>query len=246
MIIFLTSSPTGPLDGSRYVDGLDKKNHFVDQLKKYWKKESRCCIITASPEAFSQNDEMCDYFRNAFCKEHFSMQCFDLIDRRYPLTKEKLHSYDVVILGGGHVPTQNKYFQDIQLKEKIQGFQGIVIGISAGSMNCAQLVYCQPEEDGESIDPCFQRWIDGLNLTTINVIPHYQMVKDRYLDGMRLYEDITYKDSINHSFIVLVDGSYILIDSKATVYGESYIICDGHINLLCYENERFELRRNKE
>ena len=32
MIIFLTSSPTGPLDGSRQVDGLDKKNHFVDEL----------------------------------------------------------------------------------------------------------------------------------------------------------------------------------------------------------------------
>ena len=25
MVIFLTSSPTGPLDGSRQVDGLDKK-----------------------------------------------------------------------------------------------------------------------------------------------------------------------------------------------------------------------------
>lgn len=32
MAIFLTSSPTGPLDNSRKVDGLDKMNHFVDQL----------------------------------------------------------------------------------------------------------------------------------------------------------------------------------------------------------------------
>ena len=39
MILFLTSSPTGPLDGSRPVDGLDKMNHFVDNLRKYWKKE---------------------------------------------------------------------------------------------------------------------------------------------------------------------------------------------------------------
>ena len=29
MVIFLTSSPTGPLDGSRKVNGLDKKNYFV-------------------------------------------------------------------------------------------------------------------------------------------------------------------------------------------------------------------------
>ena len=27
MILFLTSSPTGPLDNSRYVDGIDDKNY---------------------------------------------------------------------------------------------------------------------------------------------------------------------------------------------------------------------------
>ena len=66
MVIFLTSSPTGPLDGSRKVDGLDKKNQFVDQLRKYWKEHSRCCIISASPDAYEQNDEMCDFFRETF------------------------------------------------------------------------------------------------------------------------------------------------------------------------------------
>ena len=32
MILFLTSSPTGPLDGSSLVDGLDEKNCFVENL----------------------------------------------------------------------------------------------------------------------------------------------------------------------------------------------------------------------
>lgn len=238
MVVFLTSSPTGPLDGSRKVDGLDKKNHFVDNLKKYWKEKSKCCIIAANPDNYEQNDEMCDFFREAFLKENFSIQCFHLIDRRYShFSQEDLYQYDVIILGGGHVPTQNNFFKDIQLKEKISGFEGIVIGISAGSMNSAHLVYCQPEEPGESIDPHFKRWIPGLNLTKINIIPHYQMVKDRYLDGVRLYEDITYKDSMNHQFIVLVDGSYVLIDNNETIYGECYLISNEHIELICHENE---------
>ena len=46
MAIFLTSSPTGPLDNSRKVDGLDKMNHFVDQIKKYWKDNSKCYMQT--------------------------------------------------------------------------------------------------------------------------------------------------------------------------------------------------------
>ena len=104
-------------------------------------------------------------------------------------------------------------------------------------MNSANLVYCQPEENGEAIDPSFQRWITGLNLTKTNIIPHYQMVKDKYLDGMRLYEDITYQDSINHQLIVLVDGSYILIDNKETIYGESYLLSNEHIQLICHDNE---------
>ena len=45
MVIFLTSSPTGPLDGSRKVNGLDKKNYFVENLRKYWKESLlyHCC-----------------------------------------------------------------------------------------------------------------------------------------------------------------------------------------------------------
>ena len=242
MIAFLTSSPTGPLDGSRKVDGLDKMNHFVENLKHYWKENSRCCIIAASPDAYAMNDEMCEFFENVLKKENLSMQCFHLVDRRYcHLTREDLHNYDVILLGGGHVPTQNQFFQDIQLREKIQGFDGIIIGISAGSMNSADIVYCQPEEEGEAIDPHFQRWIKGLNLTQTNIIPHYQMVKDRYLDGMRLYEDITYSDSINHQFVVLVDGSYLLIDEKEYIYGESYLISNGCIQLICHEDEYKEM-----
>ena len=35
MIAFFTSSPTGPLDGARQVDGIDEKNQFLVNLKKY-------------------------------------------------------------------------------------------------------------------------------------------------------------------------------------------------------------------
>lgn len=41
----------------------------------------------------------------------------DLYDYRYPLSKEKLLNYDVILLAGGHVPTQNRYFKEIDLKK---------------------------------------------------------------------------------------------------------------------------------
>ena len=233
MVIFLTSSPTGPLDGSRKVDGLDKKNHFVDQLRKYWKEHSRCCIIAASPDAYEQNDEMCDFFRETFLKENFSIQCFDLIDRRYSdFTKDELQQYDVILLGGGHVPTQNQFFKDIQLREKIKDFDGIIIGISAGSMNSATLVYAQPELEGEVIDPTYQRFIPGLGLTEKMILPHYSSWKNEVVDGLRLLEDVTYPDSQGYTFYLMEDDSYVLGDTEEKieeVVGEHYVLRDGVI-----------------
>lgn len=230
--VFLTSSPTGPLDGSRPVEGLDEANGFLDNLKKYWKKNSRCLMITASPEEYQQNDEMTAFFAGAVEQSGLTISCFDLWDGRAgDVTAEELHSYDVIFLGGGHVPTQNAFFHQIGLREKIQVFDGIVIGISAGSMNSADLVYAQPELPGESEDPEYQRYLQGLNLTKTMILPHYQMVKDHRLDGRRLYEDITYPDSMGREFLVLPDGSYLMcIDGEEIVCGEAWILRDGKIS----------------
>ena len=138
------------------------------------------------------------------------------------------------------MPTQNAFFQKIGLREKMQGFDGIVMGISAGTMNSADVVYAQPEECGEAVDPNYVKFLQGLGLTKTNILPHYQMVKDNYLDGMRLFEDITYGDSYGQKFLVLPDGSYLFgEDGKETVYGEAYVITDGKIEKICEENQTF-------
>lgn len=229
--VFLTSSPTGPLDGSRPVEGLDEMNDFVVNLKRIWKDDSRCLMITASPDCFEENDEMTAFFAQAVGKSGLSITAFDLWDSRTEdFSKVVLDSYDVIFLGGGHVPTQNAFFRRIGLREKIQDFDGIIIGISAGSMNSADIVYAQPELEGESVDENYQRYLQGLNLTQTMILPHYQMVKDRILDGKRLYEDITYPDSVGKEFLILPDGSYLrIIDGVETVWGDAWRLKDGKL-----------------
>lgn len=244
MVLFLTSSPTGPLDGSRKVDGLDAMNQFPENLKKYWKKDARCLMITAFPDNDAANDEMQQFFEGTLKRACLSVAVFHLWDgRTEDYSGETLHSYDVILLGGGHVPTQHAFFEKIHLREKMEGFEGIVIGISAGTMNSADVVYAQPEEAGEGADPDFVKHFQGLNLTKTNILPHYQMVKDYWLDGMRLFEDITYGDSYGYRFLALVDGSYLLqVDNKEYVYGEAYIISDGKLEKISEENEIYPWR----
>ena len=233
MIVFLTSSPSGPLNVPNDYHLLDEQNGFLDNLKKYWKKEMKGLIIAAFPESYSQNNEMTSFFTDAFKNANLMIN-FDILDNRFEV--DCLSKYDFIMLAGGHVPTQNAYFHKIGLKKLLQDYHGIVMGVSAGSMNAAHIVYAQPELEGES-SPNFKRYLDGLGLTTFNILPHYQMVKDYYLDGKRLFEQITYPDSYHTNLYCLLDGSYILIENENTyLYGEAYIIKDGSIRIITTKN----------
>ena len=156
---------------------------------------------------------------------------------------ELIQDSDFIILAGGHVPTQNAFFREIGLRELLEDFSGTVMGISAGSMNAARRVYAQPEMPGESVDPGYRRFLPGLGLTDINILPHYQKVKHDIIDGRRLFEDVTYHDSMGNTFYALPDGSYLLIDSGETLlFGRGYRLRDGILELLTIEDECLRLK----
>lgn len=111
---------------------------------------------------------------------------------------------------------------------------GLIIAFSAGSMNCADIVYAQPELEGEATNPEYKRYLDGLHLTEINILPHFQAINELTIDGLRALEDISLPDSNIRPFYGLVDGSYIIIEiNSATLYGEAYWICKGTITKIC-------------
>ena len=110
-------------------------------------------------------------------------------------------------------------------------------------MNCATNVYASPELEGEAIDPYYKRWITGLGITEINIYPHYQLLKNEYLDGLRVMEDITYADSHKHEILAMNDGSYILIkDGMEVLFGEAYLIKDGCKEQICRNGESVVLK----
>lgn len=249
MILYLTSSPTGSYraDKAPSYKGFNPENDLVKNLKADWKNEARCLIISADPDACMENNEMRFFFEKTVKESGLSVSEFDLCDSRNAKEiVDNLHSYDMIILGGGHVPTQNAFFHRIGLIQAMKEFDGIVMGISAGTMNCAETVYAQPEMPGESTSLAYKRFIEGLGLTWCNVLPHYQAVKDDMLDGKRLMEDITYPDSAGRKFYALPDGSYILQrDEAVTVYGEAYLVAEGKIEKICSAGERLLIHKRR-
>lgn len=244
MKVMLTSSLGGSskVAGKRVSSVLIEKNGLLAQLKTIWPQNAKVLIICAAPSDHKKNDSIYTCLKESFPMSGLPVSSIELCDDRKPNVVDDLTVFQVIVLAGGHVPTQNRFFKSIRLKERLSDYNGIVVAWSAGSMNCANIVYASPELEGEAIDPLFERWISGLGITNINIFPHYQSLKDDYLDGLRLIEDITFADSMEHEFIALNDGSYILIDDgHETLYGEAYMIKDGQLYQICKDNESLVL-----
>ncbi len=244
MKVLLTSS----LGASRKVNGIwepsvmNRNNGFLDMLRALWKPDARVLVIASAPDNYERNDSVYRCLKGAFELSGLGVMEMVCCDGRNPEAAEQLSAMDAVILTGGHVPTENRFMIELRLRERLENYKGIVIGWSAGSMNCADVVYAGPELEGEAIDPLYKRWITGLGLTNINVFPHFDSLREEWLDGLRLIEDITFADSMGHELIALNEDSYILQeDGAATLYGEAYRILDGKLELICRDGESIRL-----
>ena len=239
MVLFVTSSPYVN-DADRAI--LSNDNNFIDRIRQVLPPNPRALFIAADPE---NRDDTCRFGADtvaAFCEAGMPFQSYHILDGFNAEDAELLiENSDIILLSGGHVPTQNAFFQEIGLRERMEDFDGVVVGISAGSMNCADAVYVQPEEEGES-SPDFPRWATGLGVTDVNILPHYQKVKDNILDGLRLFEDITYADSMSNTFFALPDGSYFYQDDECLLLcGEGYRLQDGVLEQLTQNGDVLDM-----
>lgn len=244
MKAILTSSLGGQvkIDGKRLPAKLPETNGLLKCIKDVWEKDSKVMIISGSPEYFGKNDSVLFCLKGAFSLSELGTSEVLMCDERNKEIIERLPEIDVLILAGGHVPTQNSFMKTIGLKERLQSWDGLLIAWSAGSMNCAEMVYAGPELPGEAIDPNYQRWISGLGITKTNIFPHFEALKDEMLDGMRLIEDITYSDSMGHEIIALNNGSFIVVDNGTEVlYGEAYSIKNGEQRQICTDDKWIQL-----
>lgn len=238
MICFLTSSPYDPDAAS-----LNPDNGFVDLLQACLPRPCTTLFVSSDPDGWEKTDYYAEVTQKLFEEAGFRMRSFTTLDHRnHANAADLVRGAELIILAGGHVPTQNRFFVEIGLKSLLRDFDGVLIGISAGSMNSAETVYSQPEEEGEAVDPSYRRFFPGLGLTKQMILPHYQMIKDDVLDGLRVMEDIAYPDSFGREFLIFPDGTYLHIENgRETVRGEAWRLSDGVLTPLCRNEETAEV-----
>lgn len=249
MVVFLTSSfiKYQPMD-SYIPHPIDESNQFGDNLRKYWPKDARFLIFANNPDDTAEVEHVKQELQDAFMLSGFSIgeiRCFHhqyiedyrkqngghSVNSAKDALKEALQWADVFFLAGGHAPTENAFMQECDLRSLITNpkiFNGIFIGLSAGTVNAAKEVYLIPELEGESTDPDYVRFTKGLGLTRLNIIPHLEYEQTVMLDGRRLIDDIVADDSMTRDFYLISDGSYFMIHNGITeFFGTGLIMRNG-------------------
>lgn len=243
MTLFLTSSPT-----LGWAGDLNPANGMIEDLQRSLTWPIRCLMITSFPDDQEITDRMAWEMREIFERAEMPFDHYEVLDRRTQRqTARMLRECNFIILCGGHVPTENRWFAELRLRQRLQGFDGVIMSISAGSMNAAHVVYASPELEGESLDPDYKLYLRGLGLTRYNILPHFQMLRDAELDGRMLVNDIIAGHSFGHPVYCLPDGSYFFIQSgpigpkmetRTELRGEAYRMLDGTLTQICQQEER--------
>ncbi len=235
MVVYLTSSfiPYKDLGAYEKIEPGECCG-FFDDLKKEWKNPSNILYIPCDPKASEENDNQLKRVLDAFVLSGLEVNEAKIFEEDKASSIEESISWaDVVYLSGGHAPTQLAFMNRIGLKKALLDYDGIVIGLSAGSVNAAFFSYQLPELPGEATDPNFTRFAFGLDLTNIQIIPHSDAMQDFVLDGMKFIDDIVLPDSYGQRFYMITDGSYFKIKNGKSVFkGTGSIIEDGSIRPL--------------
>lgn len=217
MKLFLTSNPFLP-DGS-----INEENEFIWNIKYSLPYETNALFVSSSYRDTLTNDRQATMIKDAFNTKGIFFNKMDVLDlRTASMTREEIVAHNFIILAGGHVPTQNEFMKITGLRRKLEGYDGTIMGISAGSMNAADEVYVLPEKKSEALDSSFPRFAAGLGLTKLQIIPHYDETIASSVDGLSIRERILF-DSKGKKFLGLPDGSYVMCtDGVELVYGDHY------------------------
>ncbi|MDD3048409.1 MAG: Type 1 glutamine amidotransferase-like domain-containing protein [Bacilli bacterium] len=152
-------------------------------------------------------------------KEISNIKDFKLLDKRIigKQAQEILKTANVIFLSGGDPFMQLDYIKDNGLDIILKSFKGLVVGMSAGSMNQCKTGYCSKDEDYPET-----KTYEGLNLVDVVIEPHYDILNEEQVSEIKKWSE-------SIPIIGLPNGSFIIVDNnEVTIFGESYQYYNQH------------------
>lgn len=215
-------------DGTRTAIKIVNTNGILDAIKKGLKHKNRVVFISTEPNNYIENDERLEFLNSSLKLSRLRFKELVVLDNRnIKNAKNILLGADFIWLGGGKILEQNKIMKKSGLKKFLhESFDGVIVGISAGSMNLCNMVYNFPEEVADLKN---KNLVKGLGFFNEMIIPHCD--GNSYLyeeEGFHSFKDYILPFSYKNDLLALPNGSYIMIDKNGyKIFGEYYILRKG-------------------
>lgn len=199
--------------------GLDKVNGFTDKQKEFLKKDIKnnmnIVFIASSFDNYERNDIKHKELVKLFNDINIKFNNIYLIDNRIDSNKSKelIRNSDIIFLMGGDPKKEMDSIIEYDLLSDIKTKEGIIIGVSAGSMNQITNVIYKDEIDNNILIK-----YKGLGFFNTNIYPHVDINNKEYLQ--EIFEVSKYG-----KILCLPNSSFIRIENnKIDIIGEHYYI----------------------
>ena len=194
-------------------------NEIAQLMKKFIKRRTKFAFIASE---FEKNHEKTDqYFEEVlelFQNIGIDFEKSYVVDGRMEkeMAKDVVRAADVVWLSGGDTPTEYQYLLKYELIDILREHSGMIIGMSAGSINLTKMAICTLACGHDK-----QEMYEGIGCVEFSVEPHFNVNKV----SKELLE-------LSKQYIIygLCDESLILCEGKTIIFlGEVYQIIDGTV-----------------
>jgi dipeptidase E len=166
-----------------------------------------------------KTDWYCNHFLEMFYQCGITFDNVNVIDSRMSkeTAQETVRAADVLWLSGGNTPTQFGYLKAYGLIPCIREQKGLIIGMSAGSINMAKRAVCKVTYEHDEL-----QIYEALGLVEFSVKPHFD--KDTITDELL-------EVSEKYPLYGICDDAAIIYTEDNTLYiGEVFLIDKGKVS----------------
>lgn len=217
--------------GNRYPVVIHNANGILDEIRQRLTGYKRVVFVANDPEDTVENDEKGKMFFRSLEMSDMKFEEGVILDSRSKTASRDilLHS-ELIILSGGKILKQNAFFREIGMREILAECEGVIVGISAGTMNLCETVFNFPEEVADINDI---KWIEGLGFYDKIIVPHFDCRRHRYLlecEDFDITNDYILPFSKTKDLLGLGNDSFVVIDGdKKKIVGDYVVIHNGKI-----------------
>lgn len=230
---------------------ISKEQGFNEIQREYLKKDIKnndtIVFIATTFDDYEKNDLYYNNLIKHFKNIDITFNKAYLIDNRVDkdLAKDYILKSNIIFLMGGDTKKQIDSVKEYDLFEILKSKEGIILGVSAGSMNQSSRVVYKNDYNNYVIED-----YEGLDYIDINIYPHLDFNNIDYLK--EVFEVSNYTKTValpNDSFIRIENNNidfvgeyYTIQNSKITMPGHEYIKIN-HTGTVPLETDRLVLRR---